>query len=176
MRITIITTLMITGLMINSVFAANANFKGKVNNKNSVRVNNVETNLDLDSDVNDTQIFQYKITNNDKDGFKVSFTSENDGQMRLIDDYDPLLEGSYVNYTISIERGNGGRLGADEAQLPYDQQLSSTTPLDILYNRGVVKKTNNAAYNVKASIPNIEEEDLLEGEYEDTVTVIISNL
>ena len=175
MRKTII-LLSISVLLINASFAANANVGGNVTNKNAVSISSVATNLNLDTDVNEVKIFDYSITNNDKDGFKVSFTSANDGQLRLVGEYDPLNEGTYIDYLISIQKGIGGSLGTDEVALPTDTQLSSTAPLDLVYNSGVKKKTKDAIYNVLASISNINDAELLGGAYEDTVTIIVSNL
>jgi hypothetical protein len=172
----LLTTLVLTIALTSTGFAADATFKGSASAQNTITITNVASALDLNSDINDVTVFNYAIRNNDPNGFKLSFTSANSGQMRKSTGYDVNSTGTFVDYTVSVVRGNTGTLGATETSLPSDQALSAQTSLDLHYNQSVKQGTRNADYNLSIKTSDISQKDLLSGEFSDTITVVIANL
>jgi hypothetical protein len=150
--------------------------RGSVTPKNTLAVSNLIGSLDLNTDLSEQSIFDYSVQNNDPDGFKISFLSKNNGQMRKESGFDSENTGTFVDYTLSIQRGQNGTLGADPVVLPMNTSLSDTEPTDIKYNQGVKQGTKHASYSVLISTDSISEKDLLQGAYNDTITVVIANL
>ena len=155
--------------------SADALIKGKALPKSEVSISNVNQSMDLDNgNILGEKIFDYKVTNNDPDGFRITLSSTNQSELRHSTMYAADKDGSFIGYNISIVRGTGGRLGADEVSLPSSQSLN--VPIDLVYNTNIRKGTKNAEYDVSINTSGLDTKDLLAGDFEDTITVVISNL
>ena len=127
----------------------------------------------------DAKIFDMKMSNNDFDGFVLTFSSANNGALRIgpaDGSYSVSKKGTWVQYTLDFEPGTvlsdlsyttldpttGIDLGDNTT--PSDQTLTYTDPKSAL-NDGTVDVEMNISLTP----------DLFEGTFSDTITVTIAD-
>ena len=127
----------------------------------------------------DAKIFDMTLSNNDFDGFVLTFASANAGTLRIDPEdgtYDIAKLGTWVEYTLDFEPGTTlsdlsyttldtvTAFNLGDHVTPSDASLTYTDPTSAL-NGGVV--------DVEMNVPLTPE--LFEGTYSDTITVTIAD-
>lgn len=170
-----------------------ADVKAKVNAKLSIAIT-MESNASTDflsgadlaegteiSYPNGLKVATVEVDCNKKNGFKLTFSSENDGKLTLLDDL-----GAYVTspateeqtaYTVDLEQGTSGIYGA---QLPVGHEnivwstLSPQAELEFVPNLTGAKITKSAQYDLEINVP--ANDNLYAGDYRDIITIQISDV
>jgi hypothetical protein len=155
-----------------SASVGSATFGGSVSAVGNVAVANSNSALDLSTSITDTKIFDFTATNNDPDGFSISFESANGGQLRHSAYYNNAKTSSFIDYTIDIVE-NGGSLGSTVQTGTSMTGVDLSTAKAVQYNEGVSDATVAAVWDIKI---NTTQKDLFSGSYNDTITVTIADL
>lgn len=146
---------------------AYATFSGTVSNIQNITVGNLKNNLSIASEETDVKIFDYSINSNGANGFTLTLSSENGGQLRHTTGYSSLKPATYTGYTISIVPVVSG--GASTAHSLTGLNLSIPESLDFFQDA----PTDAKVWDVNITHPS---KILFSGAYEDTITLTISNI
>ena len=168
----------------SAVMAATANLASTttVDPINQVSLTNKSLTLpnDIGHSTNDHRVFDFNVDNNDPDSFKVVLSSDNNGQLRhtgLDVDSDPVYgagkPGSYLDYTVSVvlPTPTFGTLGSTPPALLTDVSLLSNQEMSF---SNATEAT--IAWRYELHVKHATKTSLLEGHYEDTLWVTITDL
>ena len=126
--------------------------------------------------ITDANIFDMTISNNDFDGFVLTFQSANAGALRLATDYALTKTGTWTEYSLDFAPGTTlSDLGYSTGDVVVDLDLGdNTTAADktITYT-GPSSAVNDGAVEVNMDIAL--DADMFEGTFEDVITVSISD-
>ena len=130
-----------------------------------------------DTPVGGIIISAFTVSNNDSNGFQVSFNSEQGGRLvRTIDGQyvGDIKNGDFIKYTLNIERGTSGQYGGE---MPPDSEIKNmdlSSEMVVQFDNELETSTIEAEFNLM--INTRAKEDLFKGQYKDVITFILADL
>jgi hypothetical protein len=160
-------------LICTKVYASNqtvVNFQGSVGAVNEVSASNINLSIDLSTAGTDIVICDLTASNNNPNGFSLTFVSTNGAQLRS-SVYSVLKSGTYLPYMVSIiEDVLPDTARCTDSKTNINLGLSN---LVLNYNQTVNTATVGAKWVIKISYLY---KPLFRGTYTDTLTVTIADL
>jgi hypothetical protein len=130
-----------------------------------------------DTPVGGVIVAAFTVSNNDANGFQISFKSEKSGRLvRMVDGQfvSNLKDGDYINYTLNLERGPSGQLGGTMPPDPERKNLDLTSEVLVVFDDqldvSTIEAELNVMMNTKAKV------NLFKGQYKDVITFVIADL
>lgn len=170
----IFTGAIISILSATTIFAAEATFSGTVADKNEISIANQNTTLALSSSGANIKAFDISINNNNATGFKLTFHSNSQGQLRHTSAYvDGSKPGAYLDYAVSVANPTGTLGVSKDTNSAMAFDLGSGDA-EINYNLNPLQASMGASWDVNISWP--EKSALFEGTFQDTIQVTIADI